>query len=141
MIFGRGNSEKRSVTVDELRSTLSDFELFCESISAGGAAKDLKALCDALAPHGAKTVEAFCAQATTWLARSHAKLRGGKKSTGTRALPKKSGELNEGLIQSHVANLRQANIDRQVFTAAFERLQSDKSLRSPDLAEIARTPP
>jgi hypothetical protein len=116
-------------TVAGLQATLRSMLEFCEAAGAKLAAKDLRALSDALEAHAAESLNVFCAQADAWLAAPKPKGRG-------KGAAKKSPD--EAAITSYVAHLRDAGTDRTAFEAALARLKADKSLKAAEVAEIAR---
>ena len=115
-------------TVAGLQATLRSMLEFCEAAGAKPAAKDIRALSDALQAHAAESLNVFCAQADVWLAAPKPKGRG----TAKKSAP------NEEAIASYVESLRDAGADRTAFEAALARLKADKSLKSAEVAEIAR---
>lgn len=126
-----------TATVAVLQTTLGSLATFCETAAAKTAAKDLSAFADALGPHAGKTVGAFCAQAEAWLSQEAEKPKGRIKAR-SKATAKQSATSNEDAIKGYLDRLRSAGTDRYAFEAALERLKADKSLKSPDVAEIAR---
>jgi len=116
-------------TVAGLRATLRRMLEFCEAAGAKTAAKDIRALSDSLEAHAAESLNVFCAQADAWLAAPKPKGRG-------KGAAKKGP--NEEAITSYVDSLRDAGTDRTAFEAALARLKADKSLKSAEVAEIAR---
>jgi len=118
-------------TVADLRATLRSMLEFCEAAGAKPAAKDIRALSDSLQAHAAESLNVFCAQADAWLA--------APKPTGRgKGGAKKSAAPNEEAVASHLASLRDAGTDRAAFDGALARLKADKSLKSAEVAEIAR---
>jgi hypothetical protein len=122
----------RASTVGGLQATLDNLLTFCEAAGAKAAAKDIKALTDALAAHSAESLDAFCMQAKAWLSQP-AKPKGRGKGAAN-----KSAASNEEAIASYVARLHDAGTDRAVFEAALAKLKADKSVKSAAVAEIAR---
>jgi hypothetical protein len=120
-------------TVAQLKDLLESLQSFCQAAGAKMAEKDLKLLADALAVHAAQPVETFSAYVLGWLSEAAAKPKGRSKSAAT-----KSATSNEEAIASCLAALRNAGIDRAAFEAVLARLKADKSLKSPEVAEIAR---
>jgi len=116
-------------TVAGLRATLRRMLEFCEAAGAKTAAKDIRALSDSLEAHAAESLNVFCAQADAWLAAPKPKGRG-------KGAAKKAPD--EAAITSYVAGLRDAGTDRATFEAVLARLKADKSLKSAEVAEIAR---
>jgi hypothetical protein len=121
-------------TVAGLQATLRSMLEFCEAAGAKTAAKDIRVLSDSLEAHAAESLNVFCAQADAWLAapKPKGRGRGGAKSGAA----KKS--LNEEAIASYLESLRDAGTDRTAFEAALGKLKADKSLKSAEVAEIAR---
>jgi len=122
----------RDGAVAGLQATLNDLLTFCHAAGAKTAAKDIKALADALEAHAGQTVDAFCAQSEAWLAQEAERPRRGK------AAAKKSPAASEEAINAHVDRLCRAGTERAAFEAALAALKADKSVRSPAVAEIAR---
>jgi hypothetical protein len=116
-------------TVAGLQTTLRSMLEFCEAAGAKPAAKDIKALSDSLQAHAAESLNVFCAQADAWLAAPKPKGRG-------KGVARKSP--NEAAIASYLESLRDAGTDRTAFEAALAKLKADKSLKSAEVAEIAR---
>src|SRR5262245_51499714 len=100
------------------------------SAGAKGPAKDIKTLSDALGPHADKSVEVFIATIESKLSLANAKSKSRTRAT--------SKLLNEDAIRYHIGQLSQAGTDRTAFDHALGELNSDKSLKLGDLAEIAR---
>ena len=121
-------------TVAALQATLRSMLAFCEAAGAKPAAKDIKALSDSLEAHAAESLNVFCAQADAWLAAPKPKGRG--KGGAKSGAAKKS--LNEAAIASYLESLRAAGTDRTAFEAALAKLKADKSLKSAEVAEVAR---
>jgi hypothetical protein len=120
-------------TVAQLKDSLVRLQSFCQAAGAKTAEKDLKLLADALAVHAAQPVATFSAYVQAWLSEAAAKPKSRSKSAAT-----KSATSNEEAIASYLAALRNARIDRADFEAVLARLKADKSLKSPEVAEIAR---
>ena len=116
-------------TVAGLQATLRSMLESCEAAGANAAAKDIRALSESLEAHAAESLNVFCTQADAWLAAPKPKGRG-------KGAAKKSP--NEEAITSYVAGLRDVGTDRATFEAALARLKADKSLKSAEVAEIAR---
>jgi len=116
-------------TVAGLQATLRSMLEFCEAAGAKPAAKDTKALADALEAHAAESLNVFCAQADAWLAAP--KPKGRDKATA------KKGP-DEAAITSYVESLRTTGTDRETFEAVLAKLKADKSLKSAEVTEIAR---
>jgi hypothetical protein len=122
-------------TVAGLQATLRSMLEFCEAAGAKIAAKDIRALSDSLEAHATESLTIFCAQADAWLAAP--KPKGRDKGRGKGAA-KKSAAPNEAAIFSYLESLRAAGTDRAAFEAALAGLKADKSVKSPEVAEIAR---
>jgi len=118
-------------TVAGLQATLRSMLEFCEAAGAKTAVKDIGALSDSLEAHAAESLNVFCAQADAWLAAPKPKGRG-------KGAAKKGAAPDEAAITSYVAGLRDIGTDRTAFEAALARLKADKSLKSAEVAEIAR---
>jgi hypothetical protein len=116
-------------TVAGLQATLRSMLEFCEAAGAKTAAKDIRALSDSLEAHAAESLNVFCAQADAWLVAPKPKARG-------KGAAKKGP--NEAAIASYLESLRAAGTDRPAFEAALARLKADKSMKSAEVAEIAR---
>jgi hypothetical protein len=116
-------------TVAGLQATLRSMLEFCEAAGAKTAAKDIRALSDSLEAHAAESLNVFCAQADAWLVAPKPKAR-------SKGAAKKS--LNEAAIASYVESLRDVGTDRAAFEAALAKLNADKSMKSAEVAEIAR---
>jgi hypothetical protein len=121
-----------AATVGELQIALSTLATFCAAAGAKAAAKDLKALADALVPHTGKAVDDFCARVNDWLRQE------AERSKARKTPAKKSAVSNEEAISAYLSALRRAGTDRAAFEAALTALKADKSLKSPGVAEIAR---
>jgi hypothetical protein len=122
------------VTIGELVQTLDRVRQFCETAGAKTTAKDLKIFSDALKPHAHESVDAFCAEMQARLSDTAERSR----RHGKTSLPRATAALHEVAIGRYVAQLRSAATDRQAFDAAFEMLKSDKTVKSADVAEVAR---
>ena len=120
-------------TVAELKDSLASLQSFCQAAGAKTAEKDLKVLAAALEVHAAESLESFIARMQVWLSEAAAKPKGRSKAPAT-----KSATSNEEAIASYLATLRNAGIDRANFEAVLATLKADKSLKSPEVAEIAR---
>jgi len=122
----------RTLTVGGLQATLDNLLTFCEAAAAKTAAKDIKALSDALAARSAESLDVFCMQAQAWLSQP-AKPKGrGKGDARTNAAS------NEEAVAAYVARLHDAGTDRATFEAALAKLKADKAVKSAAVAEIAR---
>jgi hypothetical protein len=120
------------VTIAELRLVLGHLQQLYVSAGANGPAKDLKTFSDALQAHAGKPVDLFVAEVRARLGQAEAKPKARKKAAA------ESAPRNEDAIGDHVAQLRGAGTDRPMFDQALDRLKADKSLKLPELAEIAR---
>jgi hypothetical protein len=118
-------------TVAGLQATLRSMLEFCEAAGAKTAAKDIRALSDAMEAHAAESLNVFCAQADAWFAAPKPKSR-------RKGAAKKGAAPNEAAITSYVAGLRDAGTDRTAFEAALAKLKADKSMKAAAVAEIAR---
>jgi hypothetical protein len=116
-------------TVAGLQVTLRSMLDFCEAAGAKTAAMDIRALSDSLEAHAAESLNVFCAQADAWLAAP--KPRGGGKGAAKK-------RPDEAAITSYVAELRDVGTERAAFEGVLAKLKADKSLKSADVAEIAR---
>jgi hypothetical protein len=121
----------RVSTVGGLQATLDSLLTFCEAAGAKTAAKDIKALSDALAARSAESLDVFCMQAQAWLSQP-AKPKGRSKGHA------KTNAANEEAVAAYVARLHDAGTDRATFEAALAKLKADKTLKSAEVAEIAR---
>jgi len=122
------------MNVEGLRKILGHLEVLYIAAGAKGPAKDLKSLCDVLAPHDHRTVGEFVDDAVIRINRPPEKSKGRKKTTTT---PKRA-TLNEVAISAHADALRNAGTNPHAFDAAFQDLKIDKVLKLADVAEIAR---
>jgi hypothetical protein len=129
----RGHLRRGVVKIAELRLILDQLQQLYVSAGANGPAKDFKTFNDVLGPHAASPVDVFVKDLKDRLGRATEKSKGRRKAESG-----KSASENEEAIRHHVANLRHAGTDRSAFDQAFDLLKSDKSLKLPDLAEIAR---
>jgi hypothetical protein len=97
------------------------------------AVKDLQVFSDLLRPYSDAPVDKACAEIKHSLSRSAERPAG-----RTKAVAKSAVTLNQNLIEQHLASLRQAGTDQSAFDLSFERLKTSKSVKLPDLSEIAR---
>lgn len=119
--------------VDELSLILGRLEALYVAAGAKAAAKELKALSDALRPHRGVTVDSLCSQLREVLIRQGEKAGGRRKpSLGAPAIPRSRS------IRHHVTQLRNSGTDRLAFDWAFGELKSDRTIKLADVAEIAR---
>jgi hypothetical protein len=116
-------------SVAGLQATLRSMLEFCEAAGAKAAAKDIRALSESLEAHAAESLNVLCAQTDAWLAAPKPKGRG-------KATTKKGPD--QAAITSWVADLRDVGTDRAAFEAVLAKLKADKSLKSAEVAEIAR---
>jgi hypothetical protein len=118
--------------VGELRTILGNLRKLCESAGANTASKDLQVFSDMLKPYADVEVGSACANIKQSLAAEKpAKRAKASGRTGTAV-------LNDSAIQRHLAELRNAGNDRNAFDLALKNLKDSKSIKLPDLAEIAR---
>jgi hypothetical protein len=121
------------MTVSELRIILGNIQQLCTSAGAKTAAKDLQTFSDFLRPYSDSQVAQACADIKRHLTEATAKPAKRGKAAG-----KSSTVPNQDAIQRHLTELREAGTDQQAFALAFEKLKASKSVKSADLAEIAR---
>ncbi len=122
-----------SVLVNELGAILSCVQQLCTSAGAKTAAKDLQTFSDMLKSYSDLRVDKACAEINYRLSQSLVKpARRAKASSRTTAA------LNENAVQRHLAELRDAGTDQQAFDLALQKLKASKSIKLPELAEIAR---
>jgi hypothetical protein len=126
--LGLGSIFRAKASVADLRATLEHIGQLCGAAGAKGAAKDLQSLADVMKPYERKAVDEFCAMARQGLRNLS------KKSKGANG----KSSRNEAQVLEHVARLRGAGTDRQAFETAMVNLKADKSVKPPDVAEIAR---
>jgi len=121
-------------TVAGLQATLRSMLEFCEAAGAKTAAKDIRALADSMDAHAAESLNVFCAQADAWFAapKPTGRGKGGAESGAAKKGP------NEAVITAYLESLRNAGTDRMAFEAALAKLKADKSMKSAEVAEIAR---
>jgi hypothetical protein len=114
------------IKVSELRTILGNLQKFCESTAAKTASKDLQVFSDMLKPYADVEVGSACANIA--------------QSLAAKKQPKRPKEavLNDSAIQRHLIELRNAGNDRNAFDLALKTLKDSKSIKLPDLAEIAR---
>jgi hypothetical protein len=121
------------MTIGELSSMLDRLRDLYSAAGADGPAKDLKTLSEVLQPHAHREVGAFVRDVNVRLSQA-----GGMKRPKKGSVPSKTVSLNCERIEHHVSHLRNAGVDQADFSAAFENVKADKSLRLADMAEIAR---
>jgi hypothetical protein len=120
------------IKVSELRTILGNLQKFCDSAGAKKASTDLQVFSDMLQPYGDVDVDNACASIKQRLvAEKPAKRPKASSRTG-------AAVLNESAIQLHLTELRTAGTDRNAFDVALKKLKASKSIKLPDLAEIAR---
>jgi hypothetical protein len=120
------------IKVSELRTILGNLQKLCESAGAKMASKDLQVFSDMLKPYGDVEVGGACANIKQSLT--------AEKPTRRAKVPGRTSTavLNDAAIQRHLTELRNAGTDRNAFDLAFKNLKDSKSIKLPDLAEIAR---
>ena len=137
MIFGKPffqSGAAGSGTVGELLVAFDHLAEFCTAVGAKASAKELALFAQALKPHSERTVAEFCTAVREGLSRLTQKPTARKKSPSS----VKAAAANSELIGHHLAALRNAGADRHTFDLAMTNLKADKSLKSPDVAEVAR---
>jgi hypothetical protein len=122
------------MTVSELRIILGNIQQLCASAGAKTAAKDLQTFSDILKPYSDIQVAQACADIKCHL--SEATAKPGKR--GKAAGQSSSAPPDQDTIQRHLTELHDAGTDQQAFDLAFRKLKASKSVKSADLAEIAR---
>jgi hypothetical protein len=121
------------MTVSELRTILGNIRQLCASAGANAAAKELQAFCDILKPFSDMQVAEACADIRHYVSQATAKpAKRGKAAGQPGTTP------DQGAIQRHLTELRDAGTNRQAFELALKKLKASKSVKSADLAEIAR---
>jgi hypothetical protein len=135
MIFEKvfQTASRGSITVAELRTVLGNIQQLYAAAGAKTAVKDLETFSDMLKPYADMPVDKVCAEIKQNLSLS---AKNPAKRSSARAGA--STSFNQDLIQQHLTELRNAGIDQQAFDLAFKKLKASKSLKSPDIAEIAR---
>jgi hypothetical protein len=123
-------------TIGELRRALDDIAQLCSAAGAKGAAKDLKLVSDALKLKVDSDASTVLSTIRKTIAEGLTKPRAGRKAV-SRATPKTAARNNDA-IERHLASLRTAGTNRQLFDMTFEALTSDKALTAADTGEIAR---
>jgi hypothetical protein len=119
------------IKVSELRTILGNLQKFCDSAGANKASTDLRVLSDLLKPYRDAEVDSACANIKQSLAAKPAKSGKGSGRKG-------AAVLNDSAIKLHLTELRNAGISRTAFDLALKKLKDSKSIKLPDLAEIAR---
>jgi hypothetical protein len=120
------------MTVAELRGILSHLQNLYVAGGAKGPAKDLQIISDVLRPHADDQLGRFITDLSDRLIRAKEKPKGRKKS----AAPAKAA-INESVIASYVALLREAGTLQTRFDQALQQLKADTSLDLSNLTEIA----
>ena len=121
------------MTVSELRAVLGKIQQLCSAGGANTGAKDLQTFSDILKPYSDMQVAKACADIKHHLSQATAKpAKRGKAAGQSSTIP------NQDAIQQHLTELRDASTDQQAFDLAFTKLKASKSVKLPDLAEIAR---
>jgi len=126
-------SSGSSTSVAKLRAMLKLLEQFCTLAGGKSAAKDMETFSTMLKPFAAEPVNQFCA-----------KVRIAINQASTRPINRKKKVANPGAVREatapprHLSFLREAGTNRDAFDRALATLKSDKNLKLPDLAEIAR---
>jgi hypothetical protein len=124
---------RSSMTVSELLTVLGNVQHLCTAAGAKTAVKDLQAFSDMLKPYSQMPVDKACAEIKQSLAQAAE-----RPAKSTKKSAKVSASVNQDLIQQHLGELRAAGTDQNAFDLAFKKLKASKSLKSPDVAEIAR---
>ena len=121
------------MTVSEFRTVLGNIQQLCASAGAKTAAKELQIFSDLLKPYSDMQLAKACADIKHHLSQATAKpAKRGKVADQSSAIP------NQDAIQRHLTELRDAGTDQQAFDLAFKKLKASKSVKLPDLSEIAR---
>jgi hypothetical protein len=126
-------ASRSSTTVRELRTILGNIQQLFAAAGANTAVKDLQAFSDMLKRYSDLPIDKACANIKQSL--SQAAERPTKR---TRKSAKPSTSVDQDLIQQHLTELREAGSDQQAFESAFKKLKASKSLKTSDVAEIAR---
>ena len=121
------------MTVSELRTILGNIQLLCASAGAKTAAKELQTFSDMLKPYSDMQVGKACADIKHHLSQAKAKPAKRGKAAG-----QSSTTPDHDAIQRHLNELRDAGTDQQAFDLALKKLKASKSVRLPDVSEIAR---
>lgn len=125
---GRG-----SITVREFRTILGNIQQLFAAGGAKTAVKDLQAFSDILKPYSEMPVDRTCSDIKRSLGQA---VKRPAERPRTAARPSTSPD--QSLIEQHLTELRAAGTDQLAFDLAFKKLKASKSLKSPDVAEIAR---
>jgi hypothetical protein len=123
---------RSSMTVGELRTILGNIQQLYAAAGAKTAVSDLQAFSDMLKPYSDMPVDKTCAEIKQRLSEP------AKKPAKRAARAGSSTAPNQSLILQHLTELREAGTDQQAFNLAFKKLKASKSLKLPDVAEIAR---
>jgi hypothetical protein len=118
--------------VNELRTIMDNLQKLCESAGAKTASKDLQVFSDMLKPYADVDVGSACANIKQSLAAEKPKKPANTTGRASAAVP------DANAIQLHLTKLRNAGTDRNAFDVALKNLKASKSVKLPDLAEIAR---
>jgi hypothetical protein len=129
-VFQGGN--RSSIRVSELRTILANIQQLCASAGAKTAAKDLQAFSDMLKSYSDAQVDKACADIKDHLSRAAAKPAKRGKAAG-----QSSTTPDENAIKQHLNELQSAGTDQAAFELAFKKLKASKSVKLPDLSEIA----
>jgi len=121
------------MTVSEFRTVLGNIQQLCASAGAKTAAKELQIFSDLLKPYSDMQLTKACADIKHHLSQATAKpAKRGKAAGQSSTIP------DQDAIQRHLTELRDGGTDQQTFDLAFKKLKASKSVKLPDLAEIAR---
>lgn len=135
MIFGKPIFQSGEAgTVAELLVAFDQLATFCTAVGAKAPALELAQFANALKPHSELQVAAFCTSVRAGLSHAAQKPVARRKAPGS----VKSAVANSTLINHHLSALRNAGADRKTFDTALASLKADNSLRSSELAEVAR---
>lgn len=121
------------MTVTELLAILGNVQQLCASAGAKTAAKELLTFSDMLKSYSDLPVDRAVADIKHSLSQVAAK-PAKRAKTPSRA----STARDENAIQRHLTELRDAGTDQTAFDLAFKKLKASKSVKLPDLSEIAR---
>ena len=135
MIFERvfQGGARSSMTVSELLPILGNVQRLCTAAGAKTAAKDLQTFSDMLKSYSDTQVDKACAVIKHSLSQAAA-----KPARRTSTAGRSSTSPDQNAIQRHLTELREAGTDQNAFDLAFKKLKASKSVKLPDLAEIAR---
>jgi hypothetical protein len=121
------------MTVTELLAILGNIQQLCASAGAKTAAKELQTFSDILKPYSDMQVAKASADIEHHLSQATAKPAKRGKAAG-----QSSTTPDQDAIQRYLTELRDAGTDQQAFDLAFQKLKASKSIKLPDLSEIAR---